>query len=44
MERNANADYDLLAATVELYNDVSNDSGIIWWEEPEDEDEECSDD
>lgn len=28
-----------------LYNDVSNDSGIIWWEEPEDEDEEeeCDD-
>lgn len=23
-----------------LYNDVSNDSGIIWWEEPEDE-EDC---
>lgn len=21
-----------------LYNDVSNDSGIIWWEEPEEDD------
>ena len=23
-----------------LYNDVSNDSGVIWWEDSEDEDEE----
>lgn len=26
-----------------LYNDVANDSGVIWWEDSED-DEECSDD
>lgn len=26
-----------------LYNDVSNDSGVVWWKDSED-DEECSDD
>lgn len=26
-----------------LYNDVSNDSGIVWYEEPEDEEEDCDD-
>lgn len=26
-----------------LYNDVSNDSGIIWWEEPEEDEEDDED-
>jgi hypothetical protein len=26
-----------------LYNDVSNDSGIVWWEDEEDDEEDCDD-
>lgn len=26
-----------------LYNDVPNDSGIIWWEDSEEDEEDCDD-